>query len=179
MLLAYVIADGLAWWHHWLRHRGWLWRFHAVHHSATQMNAFTDDRAHPFELFLGGTIVALPLYVLSGASHVEIAVVSYALGWFTRFVHCNIRTDLGPFRHLFVSPRFHRIHHSIEPEHADRNFVVVLSVWDRIFGTHIDVDGSLPATGVTDPAHRIAEEDPHPLRSFAKLMVAPFARAGR
>lgn len=179
VVLAYAIADGLAWWHHRLRHKGWLWRFHAVHHSATRMNAFTDDRAHPFELFLGGTIVAIPLYVFSGASHLEVALVSYALGWFTRFVHCNIRTDLGPFRYLFVSPRSHLVHHSIEPEHADRNFGVVFSVWDRMFGTHVDVEGRLPATGVNDDAHHAAEEEPHPLRSFARLMTAPFAHSAR
>lgn len=176
IVLSYVVADGVAWWHHWLRHKGVLWRFHAVHHSATAMNAFTDDRAHPFELFLGGTIVAIPLFVLTGGASVDVLVVSYLLGWFTRFVHCNIATDLGPLRYVLVTPRSHWVHHSMEPEHADRNFGVVLSVWDRLFGTHIDVPGELPRTGVTDRPHSAAERDDNPVRSFSKLLVAPFVR---
>ena len=37
---------------------------------------------------------------------------------------------------LLVSPQVHRIHHSIRPEHRDKNFVIAFPVWDIIFGTY-------------------------------------------
>lgn len=77
---------------------------------------------------------------------------------------------------MVVTPQFHRVHHSIEPEHQDRNFGVVLSVWDRIFGTmHRDYD-VYPATGVeglsAEPPHRFAPAAW--ARDYAVLFLHPF-----
>jgi sterol desaturase/sphingolipid hydroxylase (fatty acid hydroxylase superfamily) len=36
---------------------------------------------------------------------------------------------------VLVSPRFHRLHHSAEPDHRERNFGMTYSFWDRLFGT--------------------------------------------
>jgi hypothetical protein len=54
----------------------------------------------------------------------------------------------GSFRHYHVqfhyphwlskwlhSPAMHHIHHSYLPQHWDRNFAAVTSLWDRLFGT--------------------------------------------
>jgi sterol desaturase/sphingolipid hydroxylase (fatty acid hydroxylase superfamily) len=76
-----------------------------------------------------------------------------------------------------VSPQFHRIHHSIEPEHRDRNFGVIFSFWDRLFGTLYRGDGGYPATGIADPdfplerrATRVAV-----IRRYAAQFLYPFA----
>ena len=39
---------------------------------------------------------------------------------------------------LFITPRFHHIHHSDIPEHYRGNMGVILSVWDHLFGTYVD-----------------------------------------
>ena len=37
-----------------------------------------------------------------------------------------------------ISPAQHQIHHSTNPVHFDKNYGVVLSVWDRINGTLVE-----------------------------------------
>ncbi|MBK8742853.1 MAG: hypothetical protein IPM02_26780 [Betaproteobacteria bacterium] len=36
-----------------------------------------------------------------------------------------------------TSPAAHRIHHSIEQPHRDRNFAALFPVWDVLFGTYV------------------------------------------
>ena len=37
-----------------------------------------------------------------------------------------------------MSPSLHWIHHSINPEHHDKNLGFVFPFWDKIFGTYLD-----------------------------------------
>ena len=41
---------------------------------------------------------------------------------------------------IFVTPRFHHIHHSTDPRYYLANMGNIFSVWDRLFGTYIDLD---------------------------------------
>ena len=34
-----------------------------------------------------------------------------------------------------LCPHYHQLHHSTDPKHYDRNFGLMLAVWDRMFGT--------------------------------------------
>ncbi len=147
----WVLAiDVLDWTHHWVKHKApWLWHFHAVHHSQPELNLFTDMRYHPGEYFVSRTLVTFPLLMLQ-ANVAEVLYLSLAHQWYSRFVHASIRTNLGPLRFLLVTPQSHRIHHSIEPAHHDRNFGVIFSLWDRIFGTHWAGANEYPATGIPD-----------------------------
>ena len=36
----------------------------------------------------------------------------------------------------------HRVHHSLNPRHADHNFGFAFSVWDRLYGTYVHVDAN-------------------------------------
>jgi sterol desaturase/sphingolipid hydroxylase (fatty acid hydroxylase superfamily) len=149
--IAALVGDFLGWFHHWLRHRyAWLWYLHSLHHSQTELNPLTDLRYHFVEYMFTRAISAVPMFSLGFAAP---AFVAWELGktLFTRFYHSNIRTDLGPLRWVLVTPQSHRIHHSYAPEHHDCNFGVLLSVWDRIFGTHCDARGEYPPTGIPDP----------------------------
>jgi sterol desaturase/sphingolipid hydroxylase (fatty acid hydroxylase superfamily) len=51
------------------------------------------------------------------------------------FIHSSVRLNFGPLRYLLCDNRFHRIHHSREEQHRDRNFGTVSPVWDMLFGT--------------------------------------------
>jgi hypothetical protein len=42
---------------------------------------------------------------------------------------------LRPSRAFFISPRFHRMHHSTDERMQNRNFGGVFSFWDDVFGT--------------------------------------------
>ncbi|MGH7820757.1 MAG: sterol desaturase family protein [Candidatus Binatia bacterium] len=145
-----LFSDFFAWVHHWVRHRvAFFWRFHAVHHAQRELNAFTDLRYHPFEYLVTNTITALPMFAFGGTLP-GVAAWAVASQCYTKLIHANVRTRLGPLRHVLVTPQSHRIHHSVDPEHRDTNYGVVFSVWDRLFGTqHADDDG-YPETGIGD-----------------------------
>jgi sterol desaturase/sphingolipid hydroxylase (fatty acid hydroxylase superfamily) len=42
--------------------------------------------------------------------------------------------------YLFISPIDHRIHHSRDREHWDKNFGHITPLWDRLFGTCYEGD---------------------------------------
>lgn len=146
---SFVLTDFLHWFHHRVRHGVTaFWRFHAIHHAQRELNPFTDLRVHPVEHLIARTIIFLPMIVFR--------LEPYALGvgvvvtFYTRFLHANVRTNLGPFRHVLVSPQFHRIHHSRAAQHHERNFGVVLTVWDRLFGTLYPHYDEYPDTGLEE-----------------------------
>lgn len=184
VVLSVLIGDFLAWFHHWLRHKVPLfWKFHAVHHAQRELNAFTDARFHPLDLLVAQTVAFLPFFVLGGQLKDRVgdaALIALFLTWLPRFYHANVRGRFGPLRYVFVTPQSHRVHHSALPEHADRNFGVIFSVWDRLFRTHCDAD-VYPPTGVEDP--RVgADQNVAPLavvRSIWADMVYPFRRTQR
>ncbi len=141
LLLALLVSDLGAYWMHRLAH-GWppLWRFHAVHHSATHVYFLTNTRAHPVDLLLSRLCGLLPLYVLGLAgpsmagSTTPVAVILLGTLW-GFFIHANLRLRLGPLEWLLSTPAFHHWHHT-RRDHADRNFAAMLPVLDRVFGTH-------------------------------------------
>jgi hypothetical protein len=59
VLLGLVVGDFFAYWFHRAQH-AWLWRFHAVHHSITDLNA-VNSYHHASEAFFNTIIVALPI----------------------------------------------------------------------------------------------------------------------
>jgi len=152
VVVAFVIADFLAWFSHYLRHRvPTFWYFHAVHHAARQLNVLTDWRVHFMEAVISATIVVLPARAL-GLDTVAATELAIATTYFTAFSHTAVRTNLGPLRWLLVTPQSHRVHHSDAPEHIDKNFATVFSVWDRLFGTQYLGEDEYPSTGIVDPA---------------------------
>ena len=116
---------------------GILWRFHKVHHGDHTLDVTTTFRTHPIEtlitlLIRAGAIVLLGMPLL-GVIIYEIIVCTMAL-----FIHANLRLHrsldylLG---WVLITPSLHRIHHGADPVEYGSNFGLVISVWDRVFGT--------------------------------------------
>lgn len=148
VIAAFLLSDFLNWFHHWVRHKVTaFWHFHVIHHSQREMNLFTDLRVHSVEYLIAQAVMFVPLFMFP-LSHPTIMGYGAVMIWYTRLIHANIRLNFGPLRFILVSPQFHRIHHSIEPRHRDRNFGVILTVWDRLFGTLYPHYDEYPATGV-------------------------------
>jgi sterol desaturase/sphingolipid hydroxylase (fatty acid hydroxylase superfamily) len=153
-VLAVLLADFLAWFNHWVRHKVPIfWEFHKIHHSQIEMNYFTSFRIHPFDTVAISLISFIPFTILG----LRVALPAF-LGWqlflrvYEMFVHSNIKTTLGPMRYLLVTPQSHRVHHSREPNHVDRNFGNLLAIWDFLFRTQVRDFNAYPATGVSDGA---------------------------
>jgi len=145
-----LVMDLLRWLQHVLQHKiPWLWQFHAVHHAQRDLNLFTDFRNHAFEYFTRYTVFTFPMLMLS-VDRPKIAALSLLLISHACLYHANIRSNFGPLRYLFVNPQSHRVHHSIEPQHRDHNFGALLTIWDRLFGTHYRGEEEYPETGIPD-----------------------------
>jgi sterol desaturase/sphingolipid hydroxylase (fatty acid hydroxylase superfamily) len=145
-----LIGDLLFYSKHWLTHKvPFLWHFHAIHHSQREMNLFSDRRQHICEHALTQLLVILPLTML-GLTAYPIMTLGAAMGVHTLLIHANIRSNFGWLGWLLVSPQYHRVHHSIERPHFDKNFGAVITLWDRLFGTHYPGLDEYPPTGVKD-----------------------------
>jgi len=176
-----ILADLLNWGHHYLRHKvPALWQFHAVHHSQTQMNPFTDYRIHFVEFLVSKPIVLIPLLMLNLPVEQAIAVVIFQR-CYTMAYHANLKTNFGPLRYILVTPQSHRIHHSASEQHRDRNFGVIFSVWDRLFGTHYNDAHEYPAVGVRDPDFPMEHGSglAGSIRAFVRQNLYPFQQVLR
>lgn len=148
VLIAFLALDFLGWCHHWVRHKvAAFWHFHVIHHSQRELNLFTDLRIHWGEYVIAQSLIFAPMFAF-GLEPFAIMSVGLITQWYTRIVHANIRSNFGPLRCVLVTPQSHRVHHSIEARHFDRNFGVCLSIWDRAFGTQWPDAGEYPETGV-------------------------------
>lgn len=143
-----------------------LWRCHAIHHSAEEMDWLVASRFHAVDLLVIRFATLAPLVALN-VSATTIAVVLAVFGWQAYLVHANVRLSYGPLGWLVVSPQFHHWHHSAEREAFDRNFASVIAGWDVLFRTV-----HLPA-GRAPRAYGIADNVPS---GFLARLVYPFTR---
>jgi sterol desaturase/sphingolipid hydroxylase (fatty acid hydroxylase superfamily) len=151
-LLALLLVDFLYWIQHYCLHKvPLLWQFHALHHSQKELNYFTDFRYHVVEYVVRYTFLIIPFLILRLDPPVIAAFVVFQK-CYSHFYHGNIRTNLGPLKYILVTPQSHRVHHSLETEHRDKNFGAIFSVWDFILGTQCKSFGVYPETGVADGA---------------------------
>jgi len=122
-----------------------LWRFHAVHHSAQAMDWMAGSRMHLIEILMLRGFTIIPMYLLGFAQSALYAYIFFVY-LVSAYVHANLRFNdrwLAPF---VVTPRFHHWHHGIEKEAIDVNFAVHFPWIDRLFGTHyLPKDGQWPS----------------------------------
>lgn len=158
----FIIAVGLAfvpaflfdvayYWLHRLQHAvPFLWRFHAVHHSIEELNAVNCSH-HWTDGLLRVLLITVPMMLLISLRVPEILAIGIILGMWGQVVHANTSMSFGPFDRVFVSPRFHRVHHSLDKTHHDKNFAGVFPIIDMVFGTaHFPKAGETIKTGLAD-----------------------------
>jgi len=163
-----LLSDFLAWFQHWLKHKvPWFWQIHMVHHSQREINMFTDLRFHFLEYIISRIVVIIPMMMFA-VNTPQIAAYAVFNTWYSRLYHANIRSNFGFLRYIFVTPQTHRIHHSIEPRHQDKNFGVIFSFWDRIFKTQHENYDEYPETGIEDSSFPLEKET-----SLLSLLMTP------
>ena len=141
MFLVLVVSDVGAYWGHRAMHsHRFLWRFHALHHSAEEMDWLVNTRAHPFDTVFVRFAGLLPIYLL-GLAQVNSAQIDpvvalltiFGTVW-TFFIHADFRVRLGVLEKVISTPAFHHWHHT-KNEYRDRNFSFLFPIIDRVFGT--------------------------------------------
>jgi len=123
------------WFHRCFHEIPWLWKFHAVHHSAKHMDWLAGSRMHLVEIVLLRAFTTLPMYVMGFAEPALYAYIFFVY-LLSTFVHSNVRFHFGFLQHVIATPRFHHWHHGIEKEAINVNYAVHFPVLDRLFGTH-------------------------------------------
>ena len=135
-----VVGDFGAYWMHRFTHTKYLWRVHHFHHSITQMYWLAGVRDTIFQQALSNVHYILwtplvfdaPRSVFTGLTFMNIIT--------NHWMHMNFQWRSNWLEYILVTPRSHAIHHSASQEHYDKNFGVIFSVWDHIFGTWVDPD---------------------------------------
>jgi sterol desaturase/sphingolipid hydroxylase (fatty acid hydroxylase superfamily) len=179
---------------HRLMHRfEWLWHFHAVHHSAEQLSFLTIHRLHPMDTVLMNVARAVSVsfawvvfYTLFQKGAGVIQVWGVGIGTFfymftINLHHCHIPIVYPRWLRAFaISPHIHQLHHSRDRRHHDKNFGVMFSFWDRMFGTYLDERYELGDLhfGIENDLYRQSVWRLY-LLPFALIARSLWARAGR
>ncbi len=130
------LTDVVQYWFHRAFHEvPWLWKFHAVHHSAKQMDWIAGSRMHFIEVILLRAFTTLPMYLM-GYSESALYAYIFFVYLISVFVHSNLRIKFGFVTHLIATPRFHHWHHGIDREAINVNYAVHFPILDRLFGTY-------------------------------------------
>jgi sterol desaturase/sphingolipid hydroxylase (fatty acid hydroxylase superfamily) len=167
VLMVIVLGDLLEYWTHRLSHSvSWLWPLHAIHHSPVRLSTLKAGRHHVVYFLARGLVAWFPLVVLGAPTDLILWQVA-ALSTTGILSHANIAFKIPAFiQRMFVTPAYHRIHHSLDVKEGNSNFAVVLPIWDIIFGTHVDPLKAEPAAVGVD-------RDPIP-RAFVSELLSPF-----
>ncbi len=163
------LTDVFQYWFHRAFHEvPWLWRFHAIHHSARRMDWIAGSRMHIVETVLLRAFTTIPMYAMGFAESPLYAYIFFVF-LMSKFVHSNIRFHFGILQYIIATPRFHHWHHGIEEEAINVNYAVHFPIIDRIFGTYHLPDERWPSGyGVCD--------DSVP-SGFFKQFLYPFSRS--
>jgi lathosterol oxidase len=134
-VLIVVVSDLTQYWVHRACHAvPVLWRFHAVHHSADQMDWLAGSRLHLVDIAVTRGLTYVPIYVL-GFSEAPLAAYLIFVSAQATFIHANVRFEWKALQWILATPRFHHWHHAAEAEAIDTNFAVHLPALDVLFGT--------------------------------------------
>jgi sterol desaturase/sphingolipid hydroxylase (fatty acid hydroxylase superfamily) len=154
-----VVLDFIDYWIHRGQHAfKWWWSLHALHHSQRQMTMWSDNRNHLLDDVLRDCTIVLVAQLIGVAPAQFIALVAITQ-LSENLQHANLRLSFGAIgERLWVSPRFHRLHHSVglgheapgEPQRlGGHNFGVLLPWWDMLFRT-ANFEDRYDPTGIRD-----------------------------
>lgn len=156
---------------HWTEHKvKWMWRFHLVHHTDTNVDTTTANRHHPgesvfrFVFTTAGVIVCgAPIYLVFLYQSLSAAL--------SQFNHANIQFPRwldDALSWVLVTPRMHRVHHHYVLPYTDSNYGNIFSIWDRLFGTFSRMDNDRIVFGID--THMAADEHSR----IGSLLKMPF-----
>jgi sterol desaturase/sphingolipid hydroxylase (fatty acid hydroxylase superfamily) len=140
VVVYYLAADFGSYWMHRLMHTHQLWRIHRWHHSPVQLYWLAGARASlPQQiLFNLPTLASLP--ILAGAPGWVVMAILIEGMFRNDWMHANLAWRSRWLELVFVTPRYHHIHHSTDAEQHDGNYGSLFTLWDRLFGTYLDPD---------------------------------------
>jgi sterol desaturase/sphingolipid hydroxylase (fatty acid hydroxylase superfamily) len=165
-----LASDFIGYWSHRWRHSNrYLWAFHTIHHSQTRLTLLTNYRFH----FVDETLLRLWMFIPFQILGMGIAMwlwADFIMAWVLLQQHSEWNWTYGRFGRIFVSPVFHRMHHSTDERLQNRNFSMLFSFWDDLFGT---AERNEPI-----PTHQGIAGNPVP-ESWLGQIIYPFVEIAR
>ena len=145
ILLVIVVLDFATWLAHLMLHKvPYLWRLHLVHHTDSLVDVTTSFRQHPGEG--GWRFVVIAIFAMGlGATPEAVAAYRALSALNALFEHGNFRVVSWVDRLLalvWVTPNFHKLHHSSDQTETDTNYGNLLPVFDRVFRTYTSPQGA-------------------------------------
>lgn len=149
---------GAYWAHRFLHEIPALWRFHAIHHAAEEMDWLVNVRVHPVEVVFMRMFQFIPLFALgliqpsrpdTGLLILLIPLIGAIWGY---FIHANVRWRFGFLEWLVTTPAFHHWHHTNDrPDLHNRNYASILPLFDLLFGSfHLPKGERTKSFGITE-----------------------------
>ena len=152
VLLGILLLDLIgAYLPHYIQHKiKFLWKIHLVHHSDHNVDTTTANRHHPFESVIRFVFTLIGVIVLGTSIGIVFLYQSISL-ILSQFNHANIKLPSSIDKilsYIIVSPNMHKVHHHYVMPYTDSNYGNIFSVWDRLFGTHMNLKPSKIIYGV-------------------------------
>ncbi|HEX4948011.1 MAG TPA: sterol desaturase family protein [Blastocatellia bacterium] len=151
-IAAFILLD--AWmyvWHRANHELPFLWRFHRVHHSDTEMDVTSAMRFHAGEIMISGLLRAAVIPVL-GLSMQQVLLYDAVMLPVIFLHHSNVHLPESIdriLRAVITTPAIHRVHHSQLTAEANSNYGTIFSFWDRLARSfRLRQDGTRVAFGV-------------------------------
>jgi sterol desaturase/sphingolipid hydroxylase (fatty acid hydroxylase superfamily) len=162
-----MLGDLAMYWGHRLQHRNsFLWRFHAIHHTAEQLDFLAAHREHPLDGLYTQFFMNIPAVLLGFSFEGLLGLVAFRGLWAT-FIHSNVEVPLGPLAIVFGSPKHHHLHHLRDREVG--NYANLAPWIDLLFGTYRHGRANPNELGLDTPAPR----------TYLGLLAYPFVRKRR
>ncbi|MEZ4826735.1 MAG: sterol desaturase family protein [Bacteroidia bacterium] len=172
LLLALLVADFLAYWHHRLSHEiNFLWAGHIVHHQSEELNITTVFRVSAVSvIYRSFFFVWMPLV---GFPSGVVTFAAVFIGLYQFVTHTRLVGKLGFLEYIMVTPSSHRVHHGRNEKYLDKNYGHVFIIWDRMLGT-FEAEAEEPEYGITT-----GFESSNPYWAYFHYWVDLFRRARR
>ena len=148
----------------------WMWKFHLIHHTDTEVDVTTSLRHHPGES-LFRAIFALLSILIAGVPVGVVMVYQSLSVLFAQITHANIKTPAKIdwlLSFIFVTPKMHKVHHHFVQPLTDTNYGNIFSIWDRVFRTFAEVETKTLKYGID------THLQPKEHSSLKNLLAIPF-----
>jgi sterol desaturase/sphingolipid hydroxylase (fatty acid hydroxylase superfamily) len=133
-----ILADFGHYWVHRAMHTPHLWRIHKWHHYPTYMYWLAGTRGSLAQQ----TLVNIPYIAAAGLIDTSpwwmVLVIAVKNILQNDWMHLNVTWGSTWLEWFVITPRYHHIHHSDNPDHYRANLAPLFPIWDRLFGTYVD-----------------------------------------
>jgi sterol desaturase/sphingolipid hydroxylase (fatty acid hydroxylase superfamily) len=135
MVVMILVSDFVGYWNHrWKHSNRFLWSFHSIHHSQTNLTIVSNYRFHIVDETLLRLWLFIPFQILGTGVAVWLWL-DFLMAWVLYLQHSEWNWSYGRLGYIFVSPMFHRKHHSKEERLQNSNYSMLFTFWDDLFGT--------------------------------------------